>query len=127
VIDWGFGTLLPVEFDLGQLLVGLAHAGEADVSQLAAIDAEIFPAYLDGLAEEDYKVDPARVRAGYVGSLAAHSALCAIPVEKLGLEAPTAGLTEPIRAAAQAHPADGRDGARGALTDQRQQGYSHLK
>lgn len=90
VIDWGFGTLLPVGFDLGQLLVGLAHAGEADLWQLPAIDAEIFPSYLDGLAAEDYKVDPGQVRAGYVGSLAARSALCAIPVEKLGPEAPTA-------------------------------------
>lgn len=86
VIDWGFGTLLPVGFDLGQLLVGLAHASPTDVSQLPAVDAEIFPAYLDGLAAEDYKVDPAQVRAGYVGSLAARSALCAIPVERLGSE-----------------------------------------
>ena len=93
VIDWGFGTLLPVGFDLGQLLVGLAHAGLTDVSELPAIDAAIFPAYLDGLAAEDYKVDPAQVRAGYVGGLAARSALCAIPVEKLG-QAPTAELTE---------------------------------
>jgi phosphotransferase family enzyme len=83
VIDWGFGTLLPVGFDLGQLLVGLAHAGDSDLSQIAAIDAEIFPAYLDGLASEDYKADPAQVRLGYVGSLAARSALCAIPVELL--------------------------------------------
>jgi hypothetical protein len=84
VIDWGFGTLLPVGFDLGQLLVGLAHAGENDLAELPAIDATIFPAYLDGLADEDYKVDPAQVRTGYVGSLAARSALCAIPVEMLG-------------------------------------------
>lgn len=83
VIDWGFGTLLPVGFDLGQLLVGLAHAGDGDVSEIAAIDAEIFPAYLDGLASEDYKADPAQVRLGYVGSLAARSALCAIPLELL--------------------------------------------
>ena len=83
VIDWGFGTLLPVGFDLGQLLVGLAHTGEGDLSELAAIDAEIFPAYLDGLACEDYKADPAQVRLGYVGSLAARSALCAIPLELL--------------------------------------------
>ncbi len=61
--------------------------------ELPAIDAAIFPAYLDGLAAEDYKVDPAQVRAGYVGGLAARSALCAIPVEKLG-QAPTAELTE---------------------------------
>jgi Phosphotransferase enzyme family len=93
VIDWGFGTLLPVGFDLGQLLLGLAHAGAADPSQLAAIDAEIFPAYLDGLAAEDYKVDPAQVRTGYIGSMAARSALCAIPVEKLG-QPPTEELTQ---------------------------------
>jgi hypothetical protein len=83
VIDWGFGTLLPVGFDLGQLLVGLANAGTSDPSQLAAIDAEIFPAYLGGLAAEDYKVEPAKVRAGYVGGLAARSALCALPLEQL--------------------------------------------
>jgi hypothetical protein len=84
VIDWGFGTLLPVGFDLGQLLVGLASAGQSDPSELAAIDAEIFPAYLDGLAAEDYKVEPAQVRAGYIGGLAARSALCALPLEQLG-------------------------------------------
>jgi Phosphotransferase enzyme family len=83
VIDWGFGTLLPVGFDLGQLLVGLAHAGVGDLALLPAIDAEIFPAYLDGLAAEDYKADPAQVRAGYIGSLAARSALCAIPADQL--------------------------------------------
>ena len=82
-IDWGFGTLLPVGYDLGQLLVGLAHATDSDLSLLTAIDAEIFPAYLDGLASEDYKADPAQVRTGYLGSLAARSALCAIPFEAL--------------------------------------------
>jgi hypothetical protein len=97
IIDWGFGTLLPVGFDLGQLLVGLAHAGETDPSDLAAIDAEIFPAYLDGLADEDYKVDPAQVRTGYVGSLVARSALCAIPVETLG-PADMVGAAEPDEA-----------------------------
>ena len=56
--------------------------------ELAAIDAEIFPAYLDGLAAEDYKVEAAKVRAGYVGSLAARSALCALPLEQLGTPDP---------------------------------------
>jgi hypothetical protein len=83
VIDWGFGTLLPVGFHLGQLLVGLAHAGRTDPAAIPAIDAEVFPAYLAGLAAEDYQVDPAQVRAGYLGSLAARSALCAIPFEAL--------------------------------------------
>ena len=91
-IDWGFGTLLPVGFDLGQLLVGLAHATGSDLSLLPAIDAEIFPAYLDGLAREGYHADPAQVRAGYVGSLAARSALCAIPVELLASGPASAGV-----------------------------------
>ena len=83
LVDWGFGTLLPAGFDLGQLLVGLAHGGDSDLSQLAAIDAEIFPAYLDGMASEDYQADPDQVRLGYTGSLAARSALAAVPLELL--------------------------------------------
>jgi hypothetical protein len=84
VIDWGFGSLLPVGFDLGQLLVGLAHAGQAMPSDLAGIDAVIFPAYLDGLRAESYEAEPGQVRAGYIGSLVARSALCSLPLELLG-------------------------------------------
>jgi Phosphotransferase enzyme family len=83
VIDWGFGDLLPIGFDLGQLLVGLAHAGETDPDELAAMDAAIVPAYLEGLADEDYDVDPRLVRTGYLGGLAVRSALCALPLERL--------------------------------------------
>jgi Phosphotransferase enzyme family len=83
VIDWGFGSLLPIGFDLGQLLVGLAHAGRSDPAALPDIDAAIFPAYLDGLAAEDYRAAPAQVRAGYLGALAARSALSALPLELL--------------------------------------------
>jgi hypothetical protein len=83
IIDWGLGTLLPIGFDLGQLLVGLAHAGTSDPSALPGIDAAIFPAYLEGLAAEDYPVVPAQVRLGYLGGLAARSALSALPLELL--------------------------------------------
>ncbi len=83
-IDWGFGSLLAIGFDLGQLLVGLAHAGEVGPSELARIDAAIFPAYLDGLRAESYDVQPSLVRAGYIGSLVARSALSALPFELLG-------------------------------------------
>lgn len=84
VIDWGFGTLLPIGFDLGQLLVGLAHAGEADPADLANIDAVIFPRYLDGLATEGFSARPADVRAGYIGGMAARSGQVALPYELLG-------------------------------------------
>ncbi len=83
VIDWGFGDLLPIGFDLGQLLVGLAHAGETDPAELPAIDEVIFPGYLDGLADEAYDVDPRLVRTGYLGGLAVRSTLCALPLEQL--------------------------------------------
>ena len=83
VIDWGFGSLLPIGFDLGQLLVGLAHAGKSDPCALPDIDAAIFPAYLEGLAAEDYRAAPEQVRVGYLGGLAARSALSALPLELL--------------------------------------------
>jgi Phosphotransferase enzyme family len=91
VIDWGFGSPLAVGFDLGQLLVGLAHAGQVDTSDLSGIDTVILPAYLEGLAAEGLDVDPDIVRAGYIGSLVTRSALSALPLDWLG-SAPSAGL-----------------------------------
>jgi hypothetical protein len=97
VIDWGFGGLLPVGFDLGQLLLGLAHAGQSGPCALRDIDSVIFPAYIEGLAAEDYSVDAAAVRAGYLGGLAARSALCALPLELLaGLPAEETEQTEQL-------------------------------
>ena len=92
VIDWGFGSLLPVGFDLGQLLVGLASAGQTPLADLSRIDAEIFEGYLDGLRDEGYDASPGDVRAGYLGGLAARSALCILPLELLGREPPPADL-----------------------------------
>jgi Phosphotransferase enzyme family len=83
VIDWGFGTLLPIGFDLGQLLSGLAQAGEADPGELAAIDPAIFQGYLNGLHDEGYDVAESVVRTGYIGGLTARSALCTLPLELL--------------------------------------------
>lgn len=92
VIDWGFGSLLPVGFDLGQLLVGLASAGETRLADLAAIDTVILDGYLRGLRDEGHDADPGDVRAGYLGGLAARSALCLLPLERLGREQPSAEL-----------------------------------
>ncbi|HET8987611.1 MAG TPA: phosphotransferase, partial [Humibacillus sp.] len=83
VIDWGFGSLLAVGFDLGQLLVGPMHAGLTPASEIRAIDEVIFPAYLQGLAEEGYAVDADDVRFGYLGSLFARSVFTALPSEEL--------------------------------------------
>jgi Phosphotransferase enzyme family len=98
VIDWGFGDMQPIGFDLGQLLVGLAHAGETDPGELAAIDAAIFTAYLDGLADEDYEIDSWLVRLGYLGGLAVRSALCAIPLELLSAPEALASPADQLQA-----------------------------
>jgi hypothetical protein len=71
------GARLPQVLDMLDDLPQIAHAGRTDPAAIPDIDAEIFPAYLAGLAAEEYKADPAQVRAGYLGSLAARSALCA--------------------------------------------------
>ena len=89
VIDWGFGTLLPVGFDLGQLLAGLAQAGKADPGDLSVIDPVIFDGYLAGLHAEGYEAEPVVVRTGYLGGLAARSALCTLPLELLTSATPT--------------------------------------
>lgn len=81
VIDWGFGSLMSIGFDLGQLLIGLAHAGEIDPRDLAPIQAAIEPAFVEGLAAEGYECSPADVHEGFVGALVCRSALSAIPFE----------------------------------------------
>lgn len=52
VIDINFHTPHAFGFDLGQLLVGLIHAGEMPASALPAIADQIVPSYLEGLRAE---------------------------------------------------------------------------
>lgn len=56
VIDLSFRTPHALGFDLGQLLVGLVHAGELTAAQLPDIAAAILPAYLDGVRAEGLDV-----------------------------------------------------------------------
>jgi hypothetical protein len=71
------------------LLAGLAQAGQADPGGLAAIDPVIFAGYLAGLEAEGYEAEPAAVRTGYLGGLAARSALCTLPLERLASATPS--------------------------------------
>ncbi|MGH8903801.1 MAG: phosphotransferase [Egibacteraceae bacterium] len=84
VIDWGFSsTLLPVGFDLAQLLVGLSHAGRFDPDKLPTLHEAIITPYATGLRKEGMVVAEEQVRYGYVGSLVMQSALSALPLERL--------------------------------------------
>jgi hypothetical protein len=82
-IDWGFGTPLPVGFDLGQLLIGLVNDRVCGVDQLPSIFEAILSSYLEGLAEEGYDEDPEVVRIGFAGSVVARTGLVAVPFELL--------------------------------------------
>lgn len=84
VIDWGFDCPQAIGFDLGQLLVGLAHAGDLTPEELPAIHPVIVAAFLEGAAAEGMTVSEDEVLYGYLGSLMARSAFTALPLEQLG-------------------------------------------
>jgi hypothetical protein len=62
VIDLSFRSPHALGFDLGQLLVGLTHAGQVPAAMLPRIAGRVLPAYLRGLAEEGVTGQDAAVR-----------------------------------------------------------------
>ncbi|MFC0625940.1 phosphotransferase [Kribbella deserti] len=82
-IDWGFDSPQAVGFDLGQLLVGLAHAGELAPEALPAVHRVIVPAFCEGLEDEGLAVSRSDVEYGYLGSLLARATFTALPLECL--------------------------------------------
>ncbi|GAA3110820.1 hypothetical protein JOF29_001316 [Kribbella aluminosa] len=84
VIDWGFDCPQAVGFDLGQLLVGLAHAGELSTEALPAVHKVILKAFQEGLAADGMHVDAEQVLYGYLGSLLVRATFTALPLELFG-------------------------------------------
>jgi hypothetical protein len=83
-IDWGFDCPQAVGFDLGQLLVGLAHAGELAPEALPAVHRVILRTFMEGLDDEGMRVEEEAVRYGYLGSLMARAVFTALPLELFG-------------------------------------------
>jgi Phosphotransferase enzyme family len=83
VVDWTMAGPAAVGFDLGQLLVGLAHDGVLDVAHLPEVHEVILPAYAGGLADEGLPVDIEQVRFGFDAAMAVRSAFTALPLEHL--------------------------------------------
>jgi hypothetical protein len=94
-IDIAFQCPLAFGYDLGQLLVGLAHAGEVAPSALADIHSALVPAFVDGTALAGHPVPADVVRNGYVGSLIVRSAFTSIPFDRLA--DPAAEIVIPAR------------------------------
>lgn len=78
-IDWSLMGPAAVGYDLGQLLIGLAHAGLIDVDRLPGVHDAVLPAYTAGLADEGLIVDPDVVRFGFHAALVVRSAFSALP------------------------------------------------
>jgi hypothetical protein len=87
-IDVAFQHPYAFGFDLGQLLVGLAHAGCVPVEGLREIHEALVPAFVSGVRDAGVEVDAAAVRYGYIGTLAIRSGVSSIPFELLGSDAP---------------------------------------
>ena len=83
VIDWSLGGLAAPGDDLGQLLIGLAHAGILDVADLAALRPTIVDAYAAGLRAEGAPGDEATVAYGLDGGIQLRSTFTALPLHRL--------------------------------------------
>ena len=83
-VDWSTGGLAAVGYDLGQLLVGLAHAGRLEVVDLPRTADRIVHAYAAGLAWEGMPVDVDDVRRGFETVLVLRSAFMSLPLDRLG-------------------------------------------
>jgi len=83
VIDLSFRSPHALGFDLGQLLVGLTHAGEVPASRMPAIAAGIVPAYLRGLEAEGLTGRDSEVRDAFATSVMLRSGFDGLLLELL--------------------------------------------
>lgn len=95
-IDISFQGRLAVGFDLGQLLVGLVHAGQMPAADLPAVHDVLVPSFAAGMKDHGADVSPEDIAYGYAGSLVVRAGLTSLPMELL--DAPSsAQLTETFR------------------------------
>jgi hypothetical protein len=83
-IDVSFQAPQAVGFDLGQLLVGLTHAGELPAAALPAIHRRLVPAFTAGLRDAGGRATAEEVAFGYVAGLAVRAGFTSLPFERLG-------------------------------------------
>jgi hypothetical protein len=83
LIDFGFMTLLPVGFDLGQLLVGDVQVGRLPASSLPDVEEVVVPAYVEGLRAEGCDIAESVVRRAHALHLMIFTGLSALPFEHL--------------------------------------------
>jgi hypothetical protein len=83
-IDISFQCPLAVGFDLGQLLIGLVHAGQMPAADLPAVHELLIPSFVDGMRAHGHDATVAQVTDGYLGSLLVRAGFTSLPFELLG-------------------------------------------
>jgi hypothetical protein len=86
-IDISFQCPLAIGFDLGQLLIGLVHAGEMPAAQLPTVHDVLVPSYVAGMKEYGVDASTADVTYGYIASLVVRAGFTSLPYELLGAPA----------------------------------------
>lgn len=82
-IDWSFGGMTPAGEDLAQLLLGLAHAGQLELSELTALRPILLTAFAAGLRAEGRDHAEADLAYALDGGLLFRSAFTALPLVRL--------------------------------------------
>lgn len=92
-IDIAFQTPQAIGFDLGQLLIGLVHAGELPAASTYDNDRPILTAFAQGLTDDGASIPDDELLYGHHGSLLARAGFTAFPLEHLG-NPPTPAMHE---------------------------------
>jgi len=95
-IDVSFQCPMAIGFDLGQLLVGLVHAGQMPTDALPEIHEVLATSFAAGMNDYGVEADVEAGTYGYVGSLVVRAGLTSLPFEQLGAP-PTEQLTTLFR------------------------------
>ena len=83
-IDVAFQAAQAAGFDLGQLLVGLVHAGLMPAAALPEVHPVLVPAFVEGLRAGGGRATADQVAYGYVASLVVRAGFTSLPFERLG-------------------------------------------
>jgi len=82
-IDWSLGGIAPAGDDLGQLLIGLAHAGQLTANDLPALRETIVDSFQAGLVREGLAIPRADIAYGLDGGVLLRSTFTAVPFPRL--------------------------------------------
>jgi aminoglycoside phosphotransferase (APT) family kinase protein len=82
-IDWSPGGLEPAGEDLAQLQLGLAHAGELELEQLAVLRPVLVNAFSNGLRAEGIDCREEDIAYAMAGGLLFRSAFTSLPLDRL--------------------------------------------